>query len=97
MNLFKVISLKSLVFTGLFISFFSAICRSQSNLENENSPFISVLGIAQDGGYPQAGSKNENSMRLWEDYNKRRRFVVCLALVDPINLSSINSNFSEAL
>ena len=43
------------------------------------APYALVLGIAQDGGYPQAGTKESPA---WDDPG-RRRSVACLALVDP--------------
>lgn len=42
-------------------------------------PYLIVLGIAQDGGVPQAGSMGAPG---WSDPT-RRRMVVCLGLVDP--------------
>ena len=45
----------------------------------EKSPFLVVLGITQDGGYPQAGSKGGPG---WKD-SARQRHVVSLAIVDP--------------
>jgi len=45
----------------------------------QEPPFVVVLGIAQDGGYPQAGTKDHPA---WDD-SSRRRLVSCLALVDP--------------
>jgi pyrroloquinoline quinone biosynthesis protein B len=42
-------------------------------------PYLIVLGIAQDGGSPQAGTFAEPG---WEDPAARRN-VVCLGLVDP--------------
>jgi len=42
-------------------------------------PYVIVLGIAQDGGVPQAGSKDH---RGWDDPALRRR-VASLGLVDP--------------
>ncbi|MGW8282472.1 MAG: MBL fold metallo-hydrolase [Gemmatimonadota bacterium] len=42
-------------------------------------PFVVVLGIAQDGGVPQAGSKQDPA---WENPDLRR-LVVSLGLVDP--------------
>jgi pyrroloquinoline quinone biosynthesis protein B len=44
-----------------------------------NGPRLIVLGIAQDGGVPQAGSVEE---RGWTDPAWRER-VVCLGIVDP--------------
>jgi len=45
----------------------------------ETPPYIVVLGIAQDGGVPQAGTREHPG---WNDDTARRR-VVCLGLVDP--------------
>ena len=42
-------------------------------------PFVVVLGVAQDGGVPQAGSPGHPG---WSDPD-RRRLVVSLGLVDP--------------
>lgn len=43
------------------------------------APWAVVLGIAQDGGYPQAGTKESPA---WED-PALRRLVACLGIVDP--------------
>jgi pyrroloquinoline quinone biosynthesis protein B len=48
----------------------------------EQSPFLVVLGIAQDGGYPHAGCKKQCCERYYEGKEKRH-YVSCLALVDP--------------
>jgi len=45
----------------------------------EEAPYIVVLGIAQDGGVPQAG---DIATQRWENPNVRR-LVTSLALVDP--------------
>lgn len=44
-----------------------------------SDPFVVVLGVAQDGGVPQAGSPGHPG---WSDPG-RRRLVVSLGLVDP--------------
>lgn len=44
----------------------------------EDGPYVVVLGIAQDGGVPQAGSRDA----AWDDASLRR-LVSCLGLVDP--------------
>jgi pyrroloquinoline quinone biosynthesis protein B len=41
-----------------------------------------MLGIAQDGGYPQAGCRGECCARAWRDASLRRG-VSCLGIVDP--------------
>lgn len=43
-----------------------------------NDPYIVVLGTAQDGGYPQAGTKPGDA---WNP--EHRRFATSLAIVDP--------------
>ena len=52
--------------------------------ENEKNPYIVVLGVAQDAGYPQAGCNKDCCKDAWEDPAKRKN-VSCLALVDPIS------------
>lgn len=43
------------------------------------TPFLTILGIAQDGGVPQAGAHHHPA---WEDRSLRRR-AACLGIVDP--------------
>lgn len=45
-------------------------------------PYTEVLGIAQDGGYPQAGCNRPDCIAAWNDPKLRRR-VASLAIVDP--------------
>ena len=45
-------------------------------------PYTEVLGIAQDGGYPQAGCNRPDCIAAWRDPKLRRR-VASLAIVDP--------------
>ena len=52
--------------------------------ENEKTPYIIVLGVAQDAGYPQAGCNKDCCKDAWENPAKRKN-VSCLALVDPIS------------
>ncbi len=47
-------------------------------------PFVVVLGIAQDGGAPQAGCRRACCAERWLDPAQRRR-VACLAIVDPLS------------
>ena len=50
--------------------------------KNKQTPFVVVLGIAQDGGYPQAGCNEDCCENAYSDPLKRKN-VSCLALVDP--------------
>lgn len=47
-------------------------------------PFVVVLGIAQDGGAPQAGCRRACCAERWLDPAQRRR-VASLAIVDPLS------------
>jgi pyrroloquinoline quinone biosynthesis protein B len=46
------------------------------------APYAIVLGIAQDGGYPQAGCNRPDCIAGWRDSRLRQR-VASLAIVDP--------------
>src|SRR5258707_9525490 len=46
------------------------------------TPFTIVLGIAQDGGYPQAGCNRPDCIAAWRNPKLRQR-VASLAIVDP--------------
>jgi pyrroloquinoline quinone biosynthesis protein B len=46
------------------------------------APYVVVLGVAQDGGRPQAGCTRSCCAQAWRDTGARRR-VACLAIVDP--------------
>ncbi len=46
------------------------------------APYVVVLGIAQDAGYPQAGCRKECCAKAWVDPSKRRH-AACVAVVDP--------------
>mgnify|MGYP001319957456 CR=1 FL=1 len=48
---------------------------------SDNSPYLIILGIAQDGGAPQAGCKNLCCKDKWENGHKEN--VSCLAIIDP--------------
>lgn len=50
--------------------------------DQQPNPFVVVLGIAQDAGYPQAACRKACCHRAWADESLRRR-VACLGLVDP--------------
>tara|TARA_B100000683_G_scaffold67707_1_gene66387 strand:+ start:208 stop:1143 length:936 start_codon:yes stop_codon:yes gene_type:complete len=47
-----------------------------------DDPYVVVLGIAQDGGYPHAGCNKECCQELFND-RKKGALVSCLAIVDP--------------
>jgi len=47
------------------------------------SPYVIVLGVAQDGGYPQSGCAKPGCDPAWAD-TSNRRYVASLGLVDPL-------------
>lgn len=56
-------------------------CKTEKsqNVVDTNAPYLVVLGIAQDAGFPQAGMKQQE---LWQDPSKKRS-AACLGLIDP--------------
>ena len=47
-----------------------------------DSPFLMVLGVAQDAGFPQADCQKDCCKAVWKG-EVERKMVSCLALVDP--------------
>lgn len=47
-----------------------------------HQPFLVVLGIAQDGGFPQAGCNNDCCKPAWENHELKKH-VSCLGIVNP--------------
>jgi pyrroloquinoline quinone biosynthesis protein B len=64
----------------LAVLFLFAACASAP--PPTTTPYTIVLGIAQDGGYPQAGCNRPDCIAAWRDPRLRRR-VASLAVVDP--------------
>lgn len=64
------------------VAFGLLVIGSPPNPAHAQEPFLIVLGTAQDGGYPQAGCAKECCRPAWQDFSQRR-FVSCLAVVDP--------------
>ncbi len=50
--------------------------------QRTEEPYVLVLGVAQDGGYPHLGCMRQCCVRAWQD-ESMRRYVVSIALVDP--------------
>lgn len=55
-----------------------------SALPGSAQPFIQVLGVAQDGGYPHIGCRKKCCEQAWF-HSGKKRYVVSLAVVDPEN------------
>lgn len=80
----NVISLKQLI-----VVFFILLIACQKKPEVlktpiNTSPFVLVLGVAQDAGYPQADSDLLIDKRVYKN-PKNKRLVVSLGLIDPIS------------
>lgn len=52
--------------------------------QSQTLPYIVVLGIAQDGGYPHAGCHKDCCNRFYAGKTKRH-YVSSLALIDPVS------------
>src|SRR5258706_15140505 len=52
--------------------------------QTSTDPFVLVLGISQDGGYPHIGCQKQCCERAWKNDSLSRN-VVSLAVVDPQN------------
>ena len=55
--------------------------QSEQKPQNPSQQFITVLGIAQDAGYPQAGCEKANCQLYWEG-KEEQRHAVSLGLID---------------
>ncbi len=71
------------LFTTLIVFLLLGLTLKNSDAQQADNPYIIVLGIAQDGGYPHLGCQKKCCKIAWEN-PERKRFVVSLALVDPI-------------
>lgn len=64
-----------LLLSILFVSFHSP---------DDKKPFLVVLGIAQDAGYPQIGCTKDCCKKVYEKKAKKQ-LVSCIAIVDPVS------------
>jgi len=72
---------------SLFFKFFLAmtccILVSIPISADTNDPYLLVLGVAQDAGYPQTGCYEKHCLPGWSDA-RLRRGAVSLGLIDPV-------------
>lgn len=82
-------------FFALFLFLFT-----EASAQNASAPFLVVLGIAQDAGFPQAGCERACCAVAWREATHRRK-VTALAIVDPQSterwLLEATPNFAEQL
>jgi len=62
---------------------FSFACNQPAE-KTPTTPYVMVLGIAQDAGYPQINCKKECCKQAWGNAELQRT-TSCLAIVDPIS------------
>ncbi len=67
----------------LFLSLW-LICLTGPRDCYSQAPFTVVLGVAQDGGFPQVGCKKNCCSAAWQD-PELRRHVSSLGIVDPVS------------
>ena len=68
----------------LLLYFIVTILLPNQIIGQDKEPFLVVLGVAQDGGFPQAGCKKSCCEKSWINL-KKREYVSCVAWVDPIH------------
>ncbi len=73
-------------FLILFVIIFLSACKNVS-IESPAEPYIKVLGIAQDAGFPQAQCNKKCCKDLWDNLSLREK-VSSIALVDPTSNAS---------
>jgi pyrroloquinoline quinone biosynthesis protein B len=71
----------TLLFVGVILPVQAVGAGAASPHATDSRPFVVVLGIAQDGGYPQAGCRKECCRKAWSD-RSRRKWVASLGIVD---------------
>ncbi|MHC4073835.1 MAG: hypothetical protein ACYTGS_17690, partial [Planctomycetota bacterium] len=61
------------IFITTLISLWTITAPAETgSANNERSPYLFVLGVAQDGGYPQTGCYRPHCMRAWNDPTLKR-------------------------
>ncbi len=66
------------------ILFLLLIISCTNNEKSLHNPYVMILGVAQDAGYPQIDCTKQCCERTWNN-PKLKKSAVCLAIVDPIN------------
>ncbi len=66
----------------LFSIFLLFAASLSTHAQSADDPYILVLGVAQDGGYPHMGCNRQCCTMAWQ-FDSLKKNVVSLALVDP--------------
>ena len=64
----------------ILISILLLACNTSE--KTPQTPYVMVLGVAQDAGYPQMNCKKECCKAAWEN-SKLQKMTSCLAIIDP--------------
>lgn len=70
-------------FPGYVIAIIACLFSAFGAAAGDPAPYLYILGVAQDAGYPQTGCYQPHCMPGWRD-TKLRRNPVSLALIDPV-------------
>ncbi len=74
--------IQSQIFIAMLISLWTITAPTETgSAKNESSPYIFVLGVAQDAGYPQTSCYRPHCMRAWKDPSLKR-LTSSIALID---------------
>ncbi|MDA1372979.1 MAG: MBL fold metallo-hydrolase [Proteobacteria bacterium] len=65
----------------LFLSLM--LCTSLVARGQEQAPYLTILGVAQDAGYPQAGCYEPHCLPGWQDKSLKRA-ATSIAVIDPV-------------
>ena len=66
------------------LAFLICPCVAVTAETSSEAPYVVVLGVAQDGGFPQAGCRKPCCRSAWSD-DAVRRNVASVAIVDPVS------------
>ena len=59
------------------------LCTSLVARGQEQAPYLTILGVAQDAGYPQAGCYEPHCLPGWQDKSLKRA-ATSIAVIDPV-------------
>ena len=76
--------MKKVISISILILFFSCAKEKKEVIQTYDAPYVFVLGVAQDAGYPQANCEKECCQRVYDDLSNRA-MVSSIAIVDPIS------------
>lgn len=71
-------------FRGYVLAIIACLFSGFAAADGDAGPYVYILGVAQDAGYPQTGCYQPHCMPGWRDRNLRRN-PVSLALIDPVD------------